>query len=115
MPTFTPPINPSYDSSSKEVRFRIKASEFGDGYRQRSGDGLNARGENVTLAWDHIDTTDADAITAFLDARGGWEAFDYTLPDEVTARKWTCESYSKSWEAKDLWRLTATLKEEFDL
>jgi phage-related protein len=38
-PTLITTVNPSY-SSSKETAYRIKKADFGDGYSQRTGDGV---------------------------------------------------------------------------
>lgn len=61
------------------VSFKLNEAQFGDGYSQRAPDGLNHRRNSwpVTFRGDLAKIT---AIAAFLDARGGAEAFLWTPP-----------------------------------
>lgn len=79
MTTFTPPVEPSY-GSPKTVEFSFKEAQFGDGYRQRAGDGINTESQNWDLRWNNISNADADTIETFLKARAGTEAFEWTTP-----------------------------------
>ncbi|MCW2242809.1 phage tail protein [Azospirillum canadense] len=94
-PTFAPPVSPSVNSQ-KTVQPRVLKAEFGDGYRQRAADGLNSRPAAWDLKWDALTTADADTIEAFLDDRGGVEAFWWTPLDAATPRKFIAESWSRA-------------------
>lgn len=83
MTTFNPPVTPSYSSSSKS-QYRVKRTEFGDGYDQVMGDGINTRIETWNLTWNGLRSSEADAIEDFMDARGGSEQFEWTTPKGVT-------------------------------
>ena len=61
MATFNPPVNPSYNSP-QDVAERIKRADFGDGYTQRTSDGINERKENWNLSWDTLKDADANTI-----------------------------------------------------
>ena len=50
MATFTPPSNPDIGSSGQH-KFRILEANFGDGYTQAAGDGINTQEGTFTLSW----------------------------------------------------------------
>jgi phage-related protein len=54
-------------------------------------------------------------MKAFMDARGGYEAFNYTIPGAAASEKFICEQYGEVWEQGALKGFTATLKKVYDL
>lgn len=105
---------------SKQTNARILETPFGDGYRQRAGDGINSITDEWSLSW-IVNSTDTDTLTDFFEARGGYESFDWTPSGESVSKKWTCKTWTKTpTEAKDIagnnvWNVSATLRQEFDL
>lgn len=85
---------PEY-SGPKDVEPRVLVARFGDGYEQRVGDGINTQLRSWSLAFEHRDQTEADAIEAFLSAQGGVESFDWTDP-HGHAGKWVCPKWSRT-------------------
>jgi phage-related protein len=81
--------------SSVETEFRVKLAEFGDGYIQRSGDGINSVRDTYTVSVENLRKEEADPVVAFLKARRGWEAFLWTPPRETVPRKWICKDKVK--------------------
>lgn len=81
--------------SSIETEFKIKMAEFGDGYIQRSGDGINSVRDTYNIMIENLRTEEADAIIAFLKARKGYEAFWWTAPRESAPRQWFCKDKIK--------------------
>jgi len=77
---------------SREMEPRAMGSRFGDGYEQRTADGINTQLGVWVLTFTG-GRAEADAIDSFLKARGGVEHFTWTNPDEETGlylcRKWT--------------------------
>ena len=62
----------------------------------------------------NVSETDADTIETFLDARANDQAsFDYT-PDGDSARKFVCESWSKSIPYLNRATITAEFREVFE-
>ncbi|HFK5819250.1 TPA: phage tail protein, partial [Enterobacter kobei] len=59
--TWCPRINAEADTS-----FRVRKAQFGDGYEQVSGDGLNTRTQQWTLNFTGNETY-ISAIKSFLD------------------------------------------------
>ena len=115
MQTFTPPVNPSPDLGYS-VEPRVLVAGFGDGYRQRAGDGLNTmRRRYESLRWENVSPAEADAITGFFEARAGVEAFFWTPPGSGTAGKYRAVRWSRSRRTAQACLVTATLEQEFDL
>ena len=61
----------------------------------------------------NVSESDADTIETFLDARGATESFDYT-PENDTARKFVCESWSKTIPYLNRATIQATFREVFE-
>lgn len=92
MATFTYTPSPG---TRKIPQARIKELQFGKGYSQRAGDGIN----NIAETWNVIlavrNNTDANAIEAFFEARAGHESFDWTPPGGLAA-KYTCKTWPRT-------------------
>ncbi len=112
MPIQTFTIATPQVGSSKKVATRIKQANFGDGYSQRSGDGINVVKESWDLQWTLVNAT-IDAIEAFLVARAGYEAFLWTPPGG-TVKKFICQSWSKQPLAGGRASISATFDQVFD-
>ena len=67
MATF-PSYNPSY-SATKRSQPKLRITQFGDGYQQRTTFGLNQDPKVWSLTF-NVDDEDADEIETFLEARG---------------------------------------------
>lgn len=70
MTTFNPLAGVSFKTSVNKV-YRTLENDFGDGYTQTTGDGINNVLEVWNVIWDKITDVQADEIEAFLDARAG--------------------------------------------
>jgi phage-related protein len=89
--------------------------QFGDGYEQRLTYGLNQNPRVWDLTWTAKDSTDADAIEAFFDARAADNAsFTWTPLDEATAYKWVVESWSRDLRYANVNTITATFRQVFE-
>jgi len=95
--------------------FRVLRSDFGDGYSQRTPDGLNIEIEKWSLIWNNITLAQKDIIINFLDARQGAEAILFTMPGEDTAKKWICASYKYTPFSSAYYRIDATFERVYDL
>lgn len=95
LPTFAPPVAPSV-GGPKSVQPRVLRAPFGDGYSQRTADGLNHMPATWDVKWDALTAAEADAVEAFFAARGGYAAFLWTAPDAAAALKYTCDSWTRT-------------------
>lgn len=112
IPTFNPPVGASPGTKNKP-EIKILEAEFGDGYTQATGDGLNHIRKVVSLQWDVLTETQADTIEAFFTDQKGYLPFLYTLRGQSTPTKWTCKEWDRTWGSPNT--VTATLRQSFSL
>jgi len=111
MATFT--YTPSFPASQLSEP-RVRKVQAGDGYEQRVRFGLNTDPKEWDLQFNNRTDTERDNIKGFLEARGGWEAFDWTDPNGVAA-KWVCESWSIEQVACNFNNVRARFRQVFEL
>lgn len=112
--TFAPTENPSTPIEIS-VTPRVLVAQFGDGYEQRTGDGINTMRETVNLRWESIRATVASTIIAFFEARGGVEPFYYTLPGGGVQKKYICVNWSRQRSEANLDTVAARFLQSFTL
>jgi len=100
------------NGSAVNVEASIREAKFGDGYSQRFADGINNLPRMWNVQFTNFQTTDADAIVAFLRARGGYESFDWTPPSGA-AGKFFCRSWSDGHDSFGIRSISATFEEVF--
>ncbi|KAF1071005.1 MAG: hypothetical protein GAK45_00620 [Pseudomonas citronellolis] len=105
---FTWPIEANDEG---EVSYRTRTSQFGDGYSQRSSDGLNNRSQSwpVSLV---ADKAEALVILAFIDRHKGARAFRWT-PPLGEAGLYVCASCKPSNLGGSVYRISATFEQVF--
>ena len=91
MPSFN--WSPSF-SSSESSKPRVSSARFGDGYEQRIRMGNQTDPKKWQLEFNNRTNLERDEIRAFLESRGGAEAFNWTTPWGQTDRKWVCEEWN---------------------
>jgi len=101
--------------ASRQVQARVLKAEFGDGYSQRVGDGINTIRYVYAVSWENISRTDANLIDTFFRARGGHQSFYWTAPGEASPRLWVCETWQRTHSTATLDSISATFTEVFDL
>ena len=115
MSRLTFPATPGPSKADPDTTVRVLEAQYGDGYSQTTGDGLNAIADSYSLSWSLITTAELNSFVDFLKARGGYEAFLWTPPRGTAPRQWKC----KTWKTQDLkggwFSLSCTFKESFDL
>ncbi|XTZ40274.1 phage tail protein [Salmonella enterica] len=74
--TWCPRIN-----ASQEVTFTTRKAQFGDGYAQVAGDGINTRSQQWSLSFVGNETL-IGAIKDFLDRHQGVKSFQWKPPLE---------------------------------
>ena len=90
MATFTTAVDFGATLNKKP---RVLAAAFGDGYSQRTGDGINIALEDWSVTFSARTNSERDTILAFLEARNGIEAFDWTSP-RGTVGKFICPEWT---------------------
>ena len=92
---------------------RARSAQFGNGYTQRAGDGIN----NETQSWDLTFTGKKARIAqilAFLRAQKGYKAFIWSTPFDGNLY-FTCSSYKPTDQGGGAWVLTATFEQTFQV
>ena len=112
--TFSPATAPDVGLSGSN-KFRILESNFGDGYKQRAGDGINTKEKNYSLSWNNLSVSEINDIITFLDSQAGYIAFNYTLPGDSASTKFICKDYSETWMQGNLKGCSATFELVYDL
>jgi phage-related protein len=102
------------DSSGVDYKPRIKSLQYGDGYEQRSADGMNPIAQRWQLKFDDVDNSIANDIIGFLVARGGWQAFDWTPKWATSAIRVVCKEWSRNIARGDLSNITCTFDQRFE-
>lgn len=87
MATFTPGVNPDYGSTS-DIEPRVLVAQFGDGYAQRTKDGINNLKRRVRLVWTLLPTSTANDIVDFFADKAGATQFQYAWPIGSSSRNW---------------------------
>lgn len=112
--TFAPISQPTVDATQRVVKRRVNAAQFGDGYSQRSMDGLNTSLRTFTAAWAALVSTEADTYEAFFDAHAV-TPFLWTPPLETVERKWIAGDSTQTYVSADVVAFSCPLSEVPDL
>jgi phage-related protein len=99
---------------TKKSEPRVRTVQYGDGYSQRLIYGLNQNPKVWNLTWTATSNSDADAIEAFIDARAGSEAFDWTPPAAGSSAKYICSSWNRELKYANINTITATFVQVFE-
>lgn len=102
---FCPRINPT-----GQTTFRTRVAQFGDGYAQRVGDGINTRKESWPLEFIGNEEYIAP-IKSFLDSHAGHMPFMWTPPLGEQGEYVAPDGYALTAMGGDAYTLTVTLVE----
>ena len=110
MATFA--YQPSYEATEVS-KPRVRKFQANDGYEQRIRFGLNTDAKEWQLVFSNRTDTERDNITAFLEARGAYEAFDWT-PPRGTAGKYVCDEWQLTLSNCNNNQIRATFRQVFE-
>ena len=106
---------PQFDGNNDAFDTKAERISFGNNYSQRFGESLNGPDRKLSYTF-RMNGAEKAVVKAFLEARDGVEAFDFTPPDEttikVTCPKWNFKRVSRM---NDLFDLVLTFQKENDL
>lgn len=92
-------------------KFRTRAAQFGDGYKQKVADGLNAESQSWPLTFRGSEAYVAP-ILQFLRDRKGSQSFFWTPPLGQPSL-FTCAEYGITPHGAERYTLTATFEQDF--
>ena len=107
-------VGPSYKTTFK-YQDRVLVNNFGDGYKQVAEDGINHLVQTADMVWGALCQADMWTLIGFFKTQGGATPFYYQKPEDPVALLWRCQKYEKEQLAPNVWRVTATFTQEFDL
>lgn len=97
------------------VEIKLFNADFGDGYSQRAGKGLNNTKRTFPLTWSNITEAEKATLKTFFENHSTGQMFYYTLPDEDTVRKFYLKAYTIKYQAADQYMAKATVEEVYDV
>lgn len=95
------------------VKTRVLKTQFGDGYQQRARDGINNLAREWSLRWEALTAAELATITDFLEARAGYQSFNWTPPAGATAYMVVAETWNTSLENAGVYNLDVTFAQVF--
>ncbi|MEN4919714.1 phage tail protein [Achromobacter spanius] len=93
------------------VTFRRLTAQFGDGYRQVAGDGINSKVQSWPLTFAGS-KREMDALVAFLDRHAGIRSFLWTPPLGEEGL-YEAPTFSLSHVGGDVYTVSATFQQVF--
>lgn len=81
-------------STQGQVFFRSVFTDFGDGYSQRSPDGINNKIDSWTIKVPWLNSTQVTTMETFLDSVGFHDAFLWKPPNSPTQNKYIITNLS---------------------
>lgn len=113
--TFSPPgetnISPGSEITKKP---RTLVSEFGDGFLQRVGDGINTIKEKVAVIINDLTPAEADEVDQFFTRHGGYKFFYWTAPGKQKPKKYICVEWAYAYQTPHFCGVRANFEEVFD-
>lgn len=88
---------------------KILKAEFGDGYTAEAPDGINFNLKTFNLTWDAVIDSEKSTILNFIEARGGYQTFEWTYGG--TTYKVKCRKWGYSQKEPNVYSITATFEE----
>lgn len=93
------------------IEYRVITSQFGDGYKQTSTEGVNTKNESWSIKV-HAYEKEAKEIMAFFDEHQGYKSFFWT-PPLGDLGLYTCSNPSPSAQGGGLYTITGTFVKSF--
>lgn len=106
--------NPSF-GLTKSQSYRVLKANFGDGYSQRSADGLNTEQETFDPTWNNMTYTQYQRLSSYLATRKGFRAFLWQSPMDGEQKPYICESFSTTIVSYRVYTVSAKFTRVYDL
>jgi len=115
MPAALPLQTTISQASSAGVEFKVIATGYGNGYSQRAPDGINTSIGSWDVSWENITATEFSTVTTALETAKGADYFTWQAPGDSVTKRWVVSKYSKQAMSGDIYTVSATLTQVFDL
>lgn len=84
---------------ARDDEWRLKVAQFGDGYAQRTLDGINALNRKWSLTWATRDAATVNDIVAFFEAQKA-SAFTFLEQQTGITYKVFCDAWHIDWDLR---------------
>lgn len=102
---------PVQAQDSGQQEYIVRRAQFGDGYEQSAGWGLNGKKKTWSITYSGR-KSDVDEVISFLEERQGWQSFLWRDPTGSLGL-YKALSFQVVPYAEDVWRLTATFEQSY--
>lgn len=105
-------------TAQKTVKFSTITAQFGDGYMQRAGDGINKKQEMWSITYDNLDQTQRNILWVFIEIVQQTAVIEWTAPGDLTEKNWVIDpetDINEQAKAGAIYSVRFTLKRVFDL
>ena len=103
-------------ASAKEVVRNILESKFGNGYSQRTPNGINYKRDYISVVWDGLNSTDKGTIVAFLEAVSNGSVISWQSPYDASSKNYILEG---DWRLIDIggnvYSISCKVKQVFEV
>lgn len=99
--------------SQQDCKPNVAATKFGDGYESRAAIGINSAAMKWTVKFDRA-APESKQVLAFLRARGGVEAFNWTNPLNEPG-KYVCREWRTEQQAHGIMVVSCTFDQVFEV
>jgi phage-related protein len=100
---------------TRTTKPRILLNQFGDGYAQRTRDGINNIVSEWNLTFTSKSISQAEAIIAFFEATYGVDYIDWTPPQDTVAVKVIASDWTSQYESAISRTVSVKFTQVFDL
>ena len=115
MPAALPLSTLISQSSSASTEFRTIKAQYGNGYSQRAPDGINNSVGSWDVSWENVTSGEFGTITTAIEAAKGADYFTWQAPGDSSTKRWIVEKYTKAAMSGDIYSVSASLTQVFDL
>ncbi|MDH0646223.1 phage tail protein [Pseudomonas sp. GD03858] len=106
--TFTWPPD---DEATSDNTLKVRKSQFGDGYVQTAGDGLNGESDSWSLTFGGV-ADETQPILAFIRRHKGFKSFLWTTPNGELGL-YRCETFGTQRRPGGILAVTATFERAY--
>ena len=111
-----PLTNKISQSSSRTIKYNVLSMQFGNGYEQRTPDGLNSKRAVWRVVYNNLTSADRNTLHTFFDAVGSSSWFSWQPPGSSTSLKWLVDGeITESVLSGEIYSIAFTAKQTFDL
>lgn len=112
--TFSPPYHPDW-GLQRQFKPLVLRAAFGDGYSQRTADGINSLPVTFSARWTNLVAADKDTILNFFIARKGYQSFYYQYVDESSPKVYICGDWSYTHDDAGAYGISANFMQVYDI